>query len=776
MRALGLVLMLAVSGADMVEASEESLVKSVVLRSTAQGGAFNVSWWMVNGDTVKLEVFVETDGWFGIGFASKGTMNGADIVLARVASSEDFAVVDCHGVGNTFPVRDESQDYTVDLAERSGDVAHLVLSRSLDTCDPFDYEMSSRSTTRLLWALPGGSTGGDFPTAPHSGSDRGVLSVQLQSPDASHSYDEAADNTTFRVNMLVDQVAIPEYPDGGEGHGPGTTYWCKTFEVNVTEKHHAVKFAPVVQPGNEGRVHHILVYECPEVEAQGHYEGLCYTGANMPSHINSCNGGTVVSGWAVGGEDLVMPPNAGLPIGADSPTHFLMEIHYDNPPGQPAMVDSSGMAIVLTPELREHDVGILSQGHHVTGDMRIPSGRSHYGYDGWCPSECTSSKLEGNINVFGVFLHGHTSAVRVESRHFREGTELLPLAVDNAYDFNYQSMIPVAPTQEVRPGDALLTSCTFNTMERSVVTEGNFDTQSEMCLTYIYFFPKENGFSNCKSGTEAGKPALQCDADVDLLPTSAAPFQHQSSSNCTSDRGCGNGVIDLDLGEECDDGNLIHGDGCDGYCKAENNLFCTTVQGSYTCQVRPQVAKDSSFFVEQCKAGATILGFTVAAFAQGVDTENLGESNPVIPQCPNGIRTCAKEHSQHDPTCRAHFEEVLREKFCCDAAGNNVGGLSSFVTFLASYYCGDENLNVEATCSYCGDGSLQPALGETCDDGNDIDGDGCSAECQIEPEASCTTVEGLSLCRGEGVISGSGSLNAATGLSLIMIIIRDQFF
>lgn len=37
--------------------------------------------------------------------------------------------------------------------------------------------------------------------------------------------------------------------------------------------------------------------------------------------------------------------------------------------------------------------------------------------------------------------------------------------------------------------------------------------------------------------------------------------------------------------------------------------------------------------------------------------------------------------------------------------------------------------------SYCGDGVLDEKYGEKCDDGNDMDGDGCSATCNPELEA-----------------------------------------
>jgi cysteine-rich repeat protein len=41
------------------------------------------------------------------------------------------------------------------------------------------------------------------------------------------------------------------------------------------------------------------------------------------------------------------------------------------------------------------------------------------------------------------------------------------------------------------------------------------------------------------------------------------------SANCLSDETCGNGVVDLVRGEECDDGNAENGDGCSDACSVE---------------------------------------------------------------------------------------------------------------------------------------------------------------------------------------------------------------
>ncbi len=56
----------------------------------------------------------------------------------------------------------------------------------------------------------------------------------------------------------------------------------------------------------------------------------------------------------------------------------------------------------------------------------------------------------------------------------------------------------------------------------------------------------------------------------------------------------------------------------------------------------------------------------------------------------------------------------------------------------------------------CGDGVLDPDLAESCDDANTVDGDGCSASCEVEAGFECA---------GEGVlcytVCGDGILSAA---------------
>jgi cysteine-rich repeat protein len=52
----------------------------------------------------------------------------------------------------------------------------------------------------------------------------------------------------------------------------------------------------------------------------------------------------------------------------------------------------------------------------------------------------------------------------------------------------------------------------------------------------------------------------QCDTKGVKLPDSSCQL------NCTYRPSCGNGVVDKEDGETCDDGNTISGDGCSSFC------------------------------------------------------------------------------------------------------------------------------------------------------------------------------------------------------------------
>jgi cysteine-rich repeat protein len=157
-------------------------------------------------------------------------------------------------------------------------------------------------------------------------------------------------------------------------------------------------------------------------------------------------------------------------------------------------------------------------------------------------------------------------------------------------------------------------------------------------------------------------PAAGLYASLPII-TGNSTTDHQDDVNFLADgcQLCGNGVTGP--GEECDDGNTADGDGCSAECTKE---FCGDES------VQPELG-------ETCEPGGT------------------------PPQNGNACR--------EDCTYCGDGNVDASEK--CDD-GNTVDGDA----------CRND-------CTYCGDGRIDTQ--EQCDDGNTVDGDGCSATCTDEP-------------------------------------------
>ncbi|KAK4302315.1 hypothetical protein Pmani_025590 [Petrolisthes manimaculis] len=296
---------------------------------------------------------------------------------------------------------------------------------------------------------------------------------------------------------------------GVEVEGETDMYWCKVFRrPQLREKNHVIRYEPIFTPGNQQHVHHIIVYECTDIEeglkeefeqlAAGQGHGCTET--IMLKYIRTCN--HVVVAWAVGSEGLSLPSEAGYPLTPKGPNYYLMETHYDNP-SRKYFTDESGIRITYTPELRFYDAGVLSVGLDPNWKHLIPPHQRTVLSEGHCVAECTNAAFPPTgINVFAVILHTHLLGRSVRVRHIRQGRELEPIARDNNYDFNYQEYRALHTPRTVLPGDHLIGECTYNSWERSTITLGGFKTRDEMCLSFLFYWPRVD-LSLCHS-----KPSL----------------------------------------------------------------------------------------------------------------------------------------------------------------------------------------------------------------------------------------------------------------------------
>ena len=251
-------------------------------------------------------------------------------------------------------------------------------------------------------------------------------------------------------------------------------------------------------------------------------------------------------------------------------------------------------------------------------------------------------------------------------------------------------------------------------------------------------------------------------------------------TGCKQQSVCGNGIIEP--GEQCDDGNTVSGDGCSSTCQIEASY--------YDCSVAGQLCKDNARCGdgilepgEQCDDDNTKSGDGCSSTCQveaGWQCRVPGK--PCVPlcgdgkivgdeQCDTGNNAANKPDDGCSSTCQIEpgysctgTPSVCTKANCgngtletgeaCDC-GTSPTNLPAGCTGPNGLFNGDGS-GCSNTCTKepicrgtngtgathactvsCGNGNIE--TGEQCDDGNLVNGDGCSSTCQIEPGFTCNT-------------------------------------
>lgn len=153
----------------------------------------------------------------------------------------------------------------------------------------------------------------------------------------------------------------------------------------------------------------------------------------------------------------------------------------------------------MVSKLRQYDSAIMELGLEYTDKMAIPPGILAFPLSGYCIAECTQLALPSSgINVFASQLHTHLRGVRILTRHFRSDVELAELNRDDYYSHHYQEIRALRNRRIILPGDALVTTCYYDTRGYANTTLGGFSISDEMCVNYIQYYPATK-LEVCKS-------------------------------------------------------------------------------------------------------------------------------------------------------------------------------------------------------------------------------------------------------------------------------------
>nr|XP_061842955.1 DBH-like monooxygenase protein 2 homolog isoform X1 [Nerophis lumbriciformis] len=414
---------------------------------------------------ITLKFIVKTTGWIGFGLSPNGDMTGADLVMGGVDSNRTY-FKDYYSATNTMPDVDQVQSYTlVSLTESQGETV-MTFTRAFQTCDNQDLQITDKPMN-LIYAY------GATDEITFHGAQAGTKEINL----LNHAPKITVANGNY-MSVTVQNLAIP---------AKDTYYHCKVMQLPpLNTKHHIYQVQPVIEHAD--LVHHMLFYSCP-ASVNTAYDGDC----NWQNTGHSCT--AVMAGWAVGGGVFELPENTGIPVGgADNSAFFMLQIHYNNAYNESGRTDSSGLRLVYTDQLRKYDVGILTTGvlPYNSADYNIPPQAAKFRTYGVCNTSLFSEIIDPvpDLNVFAVMLHTHLAGRAVRVGHFRNGRQIGFLGMEPNYDFNLQHITFLGSIKTIKKGDEIVVECSYNTADRTGVTQMGESTMDEMCLAFLFFYPR----------------------------------------------------------------------------------------------------------------------------------------------------------------------------------------------------------------------------------------------------------------------------------------------
>ncbi|NXU50434.1 DOPO hydroxylase, partial [Turnix velox] len=385
---------------------------------------------------------------------------------------------------------DSQQDYQLLGARRAPEGFYLLIRRAFSTCDPKDYLIED-GTVHLIYGIletPVPS----LQAINISAIQRGLQRVQLLKPNITVP---KLPSDTKTMEITAPNIVIPSQV---------TTYWCYMTELPKDfPEHHIVMYEPVITAGNEALVHHMEVFQCAaEFDTFPHYNGACDS-KMKPDKLNYCR--HVLAAWAMGAQAFYYPKEAGLAFGGPGSSRYLrLEIHYHNPLVFEGRRDSSGIRLYYTNTLRRYKAGIMELGLVYTPVMAIPPGEEAFILTGYCTDKCTQMALPAaGIRIFASQLHTHLAGRKVVTVLSRDGKERQVVNADTHYSPHFQEIRMLKELVAVFPGDELITTCTYNTKDRTQATVGGFGILEEMCVNYIHYYPQTQ-LELCKSAVDPG--------------------------------------------------------------------------------------------------------------------------------------------------------------------------------------------------------------------------------------------------------------------------------
>jgi hypothetical protein len=251
--------------------------------------------------------------------------------------------------------------------------------------------------------------------------------------------------------------------------GPGEQYVCNNYVIPWTGEVEMVRYETIYD--NTEILHHWLLYDVPGGAVDGTFLPCIGTHVLQDAQL--------VAGWAVGSNDVEMPPDVGLRMpGPDR--SFMLEWHFYNSTPE-LQEDRSGIRICVMPKgTRPKTAGMTWLGtEFFNGPAGMPAGVESE-FSGTCVNDSSEP-----ITIFRLWPHMHQWGRNMNSvAHRADGTT--EEVFDMPFSFDYQ--ISYDANIVLMPGESITSTCRFHNMSAGPVAFGPSSDQ-EMCYQFAFSYP-----------------------------------------------------------------------------------------------------------------------------------------------------------------------------------------------------------------------------------------------------------------------------------------------
>jgi hypothetical protein len=135
----------------------------------------------------------------------------------------------------------------------------------------------------------------------------------------------------------------------------------------------------------------------------------------------------------------------------------------------------------------------MGDGQVALNSEKIGVGKTKHEFT--CPSTCTSSSFDvDEVTVISEAHHMHATGKRIITELFR-GDKIVNTASVDYWDFDQNGAAVVRQKPyKLKKGDNYQTTCYFESYKN---TKFGLGSSEEMCMVFIYYYPKQSSFINC---------------------------------------------------------------------------------------------------------------------------------------------------------------------------------------------------------------------------------------------------------------------------------------